>query len=274
MRRFLVALSCCCVLVLLGSNHPLAVYNGAADGTGHPAVGFVLGAKGPDPCDYNAQAIGCSGVLIAPDLFLSTGDCTDSVKDSIATGFIDDGWIILDAEGLVAGETEPALDCSKFIHIESYDINPEYLATGNGDVGVMTLAVSQSIAPVSLPPVRDLRPKPRKRLPDITPVSFGELADAGAPGGFDIFTLKRRLAHASFGTLGAELHTATFDPVAGSDRPCVGFLTRGGPAFETDTNQVFSLAKYPNGTCDITASFQRLDVPSVRNFLANYVTLP
>lgn len=275
MRRIFVASSCVLVLALAGASLSLAVYNGAADGTGHPAVGFVLGTKGADPCDYLSQAIGCSGVLIAPNYFLSTGECTDAVFSSIASGFIDDGWIILDADPLVAGDPEPTLDCTKFIHIEAYDLNPVYLSTfgQQGDVGVMTLATAQSITPVSLPPVRNLRPRPKKRLPDITPVSFGELANPASPGGFDIFTLSRRFAHAAFGNLGAETHTATFDNVPGGDQPCIGFLSRGGPTFET-SSQIFSLAKYPGAGCDNTAAFQRLDVPSVRDFLSSYVTLP
>src|SRR5262249_45484820 len=119
-----------------------------------------------------------------------------------------------------------------------------------------------------------LKPKPLKKLPNITTVSFGELPSTTTPGSFDIFTLARRFAHTAFASLGAELHTATFDTVAGPDQPCVGFLTRGGPNFETGTNQVFSLARYPASSCDNTASFQRLDVPSVRNFLSNYIPLP
>lgn len=258
------------LLILSGSSSLFAIYNGAADGTGHPAVGFVLGTKGPDPCDYNQQAIGCSGVLIAPNYFLSTGDCVSSVEDSIASGFIDDGWVILDAQPLVAGDPEPTLDCTKFVHIDTYDLNPGY--TVSGDVGVMTLATAQSITPATLPPFNRLKPKPKKNLPDITGVSFGELPGAG--GGFDIFTLLRRFAHAAFGTIGPDLHVAIFDQLPGPDDPCVGFLTRGGPIFATGTNQVVSLARYPATTCDNSASFQRLDVNSVRPFLSNYVTLP
>ena len=276
MRRFLVSVPCVISLALLGSSPPLAVYNGTEDTTGHPAVGFVLGTIGADPCDYHAQAIGCAGVLIAPNVFLSTAECTNAVKDSIDTGFIDDGWIILDAEPLVPGEDDAVLDCTKFVHIDSFDINPAYVSSfgTQGDVGVMILADSQAITPASLPPRNRLKPHPRKRLPDITTVSFGELADAGAPGGFDIFTLSRRFAHAALGSITGQTHVASLDPIAGMSLPCIGFVARGGPNFVTGSNEVVSLAKYPSGSCDNPATFQRLDVQSVRNFLSSYVTLP
>ena len=273
MRKPLVAFACSLGVLLFGGAAALAVYNGSADGTGHPAVGFVLGTIGTDPCDYDAQAIGCSGVLIAPDIFLTTADCADSIKDSIATGFIDDGWVILDADPLVPGAPEATLDCSKFVHIDTIDLNPVAVSSGGsqGDVGVMILASAQSITPATLPAENRLKPKPKKRLPDITTVSFGELPGTS---GFDIFTLARRFSHAVFGAIGAESHVATLDAIPGPDDPCVGFLTRGGPNFVTGTNQIVSLAKYPATTCDTTATFQRLDVPSVRSFLSSYVTLP
>ncbi len=270
-RPFSLVAAGAAVLILGGSSALFAIYNGAADGTGHPAVGFVLGTKGADPCDYENQAIGCSGVLIASNYFLSTADCVNAVKDSIDTGFIDDGWVILDAAPLVAGDPEATLDCTKFVHIDSFDINPAYTGSA-GDVGVMTLATAQSITPAALPTFNRLKPKPKKNLPDITGVSFGELPGAG--GGFDIFTLARRFAHATFGTIGPEVHVANFDPIVGPDDPCVGFLARGGPNFITGTNTVVSLAQYPATTCDTAASFQRLDVNSVRPYLSNYVTLP
>ena len=275
MRKLLFGIACVCALMLLGTGRPLAVYNGAEDGNAHPAVGFVLGTIGPDPCDYEAQAIGCSGVLIAPTVFLSTAECTDAIKDSIETGFVDDGWVILDADPLVPGAPEAALDCSKFVHIDGFDINPAYVSSlGNqGDVGVMILETAQSITPVSLPPRNRLKPHPRKRLPDITTASFGELANPASPGGFDIFTLARRQSHAAIGSVGSETHEAILDG-SGTDQPCIGFVARGGPNFVTGDNEIVSLARYPNGACDDPATFQRLDVPSVRSFLSAYVTLP
>lgn len=276
MRRLLVASACVCALILLGSGQPLAVYNGSEDGNGHPAVGFVLGTIGPDPCDYEAQAIGCSGVLIAPNVFLSTAECTDAIRDSIDTGFIDDGWIILDANPLVPGAPEAALDCSKFVHIDGFDINPTYFSSfGNqGDVGVMLLGAAQSITPASLPPRNRLKPRPTRKLPDITTASFGELANPASPGGFDIFTLARRQSHAALGAISAETHVATLDAVPGTDQPCIGFVARGGPNFVTGSDEVVSLARYPAGACDNPATFQRLDVSSVRSFLSAYATVP
>ncbi len=47
MRRFSMAVACLSVLILFGAGQPLAVYNGAEDGAGHPAVGFVVGTSDP-----------------------------------------------------------------------------------------------------------------------------------------------------------------------------------------------------------------------------------
>ncbi len=150
-------------------------------------------------------------MLVGPDVFLSTAECTDAFESSIASGFIEDAWVTLDANPLDEGEIEPALDCTTFVHVTAFDINPLYFSSfgAQSDVGVVILEASQSITPASLPPRNRLKSHPRKNLPDITTVSSGLLADAGSPTGFDTFTLARRFSHAAFGAIGSDTQVAS-----------------------------------------------------------------
>jgi hypothetical protein len=52
----------------------------------------------------------------------------------------------------------------------------------------------------------------------------------------------------------------------------VGFFENGGGAFVTGTNEILSVI--PSQGCTTVSFNQRLDVPSVRNFLDDFVTLP
>src|SRR6058998_3877944 len=102
-RPIVMTVSASAALLFLIS--PAAAVNfGLSDGNGHPAVGFILGTTGPAPCGYLSQSVGCSGVLIAPDVFLTSGDCSSAFADGLSTGFIDDVWVILDAVTQVPGD--------------------------------------------------------------------------------------------------------------------------------------------------------------------------
>jgi hypothetical protein len=56
--------------------------------------------------------------------------------------------------------------------------------------------------------------------------------------------------------------------------PCITNVSSGGPAFLGATNEIISLAIFPPAGCHVALPFQRLDVDSVRGFLAGFVTLP
>src|SRR3990170_715510 len=76
MKKNLVTLSAVVVLLAITVVPALAITNGQPDGTNHPYVGLlVFDAEYPD--GSVAPAWRCSGSLIAPNVVLTAGHCTD-----------------------------------------------------------------------------------------------------------------------------------------------------------------------------------------------------
>jgi len=257
--------------VLVGLVPVVSVTDGQPDAGAHPAVGFIMGTKG-DPCVYLNQFVGRSGVLIAPDILLATGEATSAIEDSIATGFIDTGWVIMDPQPFVVGAPEPdTFDCNKMIAISSIVTNPTW-TTGGADVGVIILAQAQPITPAALPTLGRL--KKIKREP-LTVVTFGEVSDPDVEA-----SLTQRSASATTANpvnLKLDTHTVTLDPATPpAPDPCIGFLNQGGATFVGSTNELISLVRWdqPQPACHATNTHQRLDVQSARDFLDDFVTVP
>ena len=79
-RQRIVSVASVVVLFLLGTNRTHAIINGTLDGNLHPNVGVVI-FEGPD-----GQLISpCSGVLIAPTVFVGAAHCADFIESSGAT---------------------------------------------------------------------------------------------------------------------------------------------------------------------------------------------
>src|SRR4029078_12444971 len=79
-RQRIVSVASVVVLFLLGTNRTHAIINGTLDGNLPPTVGVVI-CEGPD-----GQLISpCSGVLIAPTVFVGAAHCADFIESSGAT---------------------------------------------------------------------------------------------------------------------------------------------------------------------------------------------
>ncbi|MGH9867906.1 MAG: hypothetical protein ACREAA_07060 [Candidatus Polarisedimenticolia bacterium] len=273
--RFLPSLLAACFLV--GLSPAIGVENGAPDGTGHPAVGFILGTLG-DPCT-GGQFIGFNGVLIAPDLLLTTGNIALETQLHIDENFFDTAWVILDPEPLVSPTAPVVFDCSKFVRVVEIIVNPFYLNDpdrNEGDVGLLRLETPQAAQVADLPVFNRLKHMPRNPAPALSYVAFGRIQDPSRPSGFDLTTIKRRSATAAtVKPVKGEVHNVELAPATtGGFDPCITNVSSGGPAFIGVTNEIVSLAIFPPTGCHVALPFQRLDVNSVRNFLAGYVTLP
>jgi len=263
------------VALLLNASAILAVENGQPDGDGHPAVGFIIGTKG-DPCSGD-QFLGFGGVLIGPDVFLTTGNIALETQLHIDEGFFDTAWIILDPEPLVAPTVPVRFDCTKFVRVVSIVVNPVYLNDpdrNEGDVGVLMLETSQTVPPADLPVQNRLRHLSKQET--LTYVGFGRIQDPGQPSGFDLTTLMRRFTSIKTRRpIKGETMNVDLDPSStGGFDPCITNVSSGGPAIVGATNEIVSLAVFPNPGCHVALPFQRLDVASVRVFLSGFVTLP
>jgi len=261
--------------LLLATAPSLAVNDGLFDGALHPAVGFLVGSQDASGC--SGQAIGCSAVLVAPDVLITSAECAIDFNEALATsGFIKHVWVTF--------EPDDPFDCSQFIEIGSPGddglpftgdpneeipliANPAFDPAhgGSGNVAVGRLSAPTTVVPAELPPAADLFTL--SRLQPYTVVAYGIDTDE------NVFSLKRRFAAARSLGFTSELLALTFK-LSGQIRACIGALNPGGAAFLESTNRVEALVTDTKGGCNANSTYQRLDVDSVREFLAPYVTLP
>ncbi len=268
-------LAAAAAILVLATAPCLAVNDGLPDSSTHPAVGFLIGSQDPTGC--LGQAVGCSAVLISPDVVITSAECAIDFNEALATpGFISHVWVTF--------EPNHPFDCSQFIEIGSPgddglpftgDPNEEvpFIANsaydpahgGSGNVAVGRLPAPVAIVPAELPSAGDLFTL--SRLQPYTVVAYGFDTDQ------NILSLTRRFASGRSLGFTSEVLALTFK-LGGQIDACIGFLNQGGAAFLESTNTVQALVTDTKGGCNANSTYQRLDVDSVRDFLAPYVTLP
>jgi trypsin len=245
-------------LMLLSVAPAAAVNGGLLDDTAHPAVGLLIGSTDQSGC--HGQVVGCSGVLIAPDVFLTSARCVEQFNEALATpGFITHVWVTF--------EPNDPFDCSQVTEVTSLTSNPAFNTgkTRGGDVGVARLAAPVAITPATLPPAADLFTLPRNQPYMV--VAYGTEA------GGNTLTLARRFAVARSLGFTSEVLALTFK-LGGANSSCIGGVNEGGAVFVGSTDSIVALVTDDKGGCGANSTYQRLDVPSVRNFLDDFVTLP
>jgi secreted trypsin-like serine protease len=266
MRALVLALVAAAMLSVVGPAS--AITFGQADGGLHPEVGALL-------ADYDPNSPGpdvlCSGTLIAPTVFLTAGHCTDFLQSegishvwvTFAPSYDEDSTSL---SGLISG---------------SYVTDPDYGYSGQGgnsdphDLAVVLLdAPAIGITPAQLPPANLLE---QLNLPaqTFTAVGYGtvrEIKQTG-PNAF-FFDAVRRYVEQTFLSLHRSWLTLDMNPSTGSGGTCYG--DSGGPHFlgGPSSNLEVSLTVTGDSVCRATDTTYRLDTPSARDFLGNYVALP
>lgn len=275
MLRRTPALAAAATILLLTTAPSLAVNDGLLDGSTHPAVGFLVGSRDANGC--LGQAVGCSAVLIAPDVLMTSAECAVAFNEALMTpGFISHVWVTF--------EPNDPFDCSQFVEVGSAGAdgipftgdageviplvaNPAFDPDhgGSGNVAVGRLAAPVAVSPVELPSAGELFTLDRSQA--YTVVAYGINTDE------NLLSLARRFATARSLGFTSELLALTFK-LGGQTRACIGSLNEGGAAFVESTNRVEALVTDKKGGCSGNSTYQRLDVDSVRDFLGQYVTLP
>src|SRR5512143_3864125 len=85
-----------------------AAVAGVPDGNGHPSVGHIFGQLDPGSTCVAQVIANCVGVLIAPRVVVTTGDCTDAFANATEYGFnLTATWITFNSGN--------ALDCGQAV---------------------------------------------------------------------------------------------------------------------------------------------------------------
>jgi hypothetical protein len=251
----------------LAAGRAQAITNGQLDGNGHPNVGVMVVDFGDGP-----QRL-CSGELIAPTQFLTAGHCTSFLVNNPA---------------LLGVTFDPTYDpsTSAVIPATAVTVDPQF-GKDEGDfhdLGVITLATPVAATPVVLPPaglLDRLAAQGGLHGRDFTNVGYGATGFAfggGMPQLVDFDQAVRRISTSPFQSLQPNVLLLQGNTNAtGQGGTCVGdsgsasYLNVGGVDVAV---AIVTLRSNVSGRCVANDAKYRLDTPSARAFLGQFVPLP
>lgn len=206
----------------------------------------------------------CSGTLIAPDVFLTASHCTIGETDV---------WVSFEKEIV-----EPV---TTGLHPGTAYTNVDFGVNGGGsdwhDIAVVILDEPVGITPAGLPEeglLDDMKADKSLREATFTAVGYGVVRDVKTGGfnsiDFEGYDGKRRFADQTLLSLQKTVLGLSMQPSTGDGGTCYG--DSGGPHFLGD--MVVSITVTGDAPCRASDKTYRLDTPSARAFLGEYVTLP
>jgi hypothetical protein len=238
MRRVVVAVAgtVAAILALAVALPANAITNGAPDGTAHPQVGALLA---PKPYSDGTWAT-CSGTLISPTVFLTAAHCDQDVSRVAVT---------FDAEYNAATGTT---------WWGAWHADPAYRNAQSDPHDIAVVVLERAITG-ALP----------KGTP-ITSVGYGAQSVTVDKGPTFHYADVRYAATGTLSTVTPNWLRASMNPTVGDGGTCYG--DSGGPNFVGDILAATTITG--DFMCRATNVDYRLDTPSARAFLRQYVTLP
>jgi V8-like Glu-specific endopeptidase len=250
MRRLVLALAVLAA-VLLPAAPAGAITYGQVDGNRHPSTGGLV-----NPTQYSDGTwLYCSGTLISPTVFLTAAHCAE--------------------DGERVGVTfDPDYEAGDKVYYGTFQADPLYPGNSSDshDIAVVVLdRAVKGITPALLPTADSLSGlSPTQQF---TSVGYGAYEVTNSPGGHRYLYDDVRMV--GTGTLNAVNKTwlrISGNPATGNSNTCYG--DSGGPNFLGTTNVIAGITITGDAVCRSTNVVYRLDTPSARAFLGQYVTLP
>ena len=257
MFRKMLALLCLTPLFLV--SRASAITYGVPDGGDHPNVGAFIVEDGT-----GSREIWCTGTLISPTVFLTASHCTIDPERL--------GWRVF-----VTFDTK--YTSKSKLYEGTPHTNPGYnqAQSDSGDIAVVTFATPiRGITPASLPSAGlfDRMPLNGQKF---TAVGYGihEVNVGGGPP-TAAFTSDRWRSVSEFNALNPYWLRLSQNDATGDSGTCYG--DSGGPNFlgagADETPIIAALTVTGDYYCNATNVTYRLDTPSARAFLGQFVTLP
>jgi secreted trypsin-like serine protease len=262
------------VLLLLCVSAPApAITFGEPDGTTHPFVGsMVVSIPGEGVLQW------CSGTLIAPQVFLTASHCTQPVNSFLAGNPGSVFYVTFD----------PVIDTTGLtgtFYTGTPHTNPLYASGGNNDpfdVAVITLDQAPPITPAHLPTaglLDAMKADHSLSSTRFTAVGYGTTRDAMQKGWQGILdNVARENVDQSFRTLSTAWAVFDMLPTGSNDSGGTCYGDSGGPHFihinGVETDIVAATTITGDSQCKSQDKDYRMDTPSARDFLGQFVTLP
>jgi len=249
MKLFIVAAAL--VAALATASPAAAITNGTADGAKHPNVGGLV-----SPTQYSDGTwLYCSGTLISPTVFLTAAHCA--------------------ADGERVGVTfDSAYEAGDKVYYGTFEADPLYPGPSSDSHDIAVVVFSQpvkGITPAKLPAADSL--SNLSSTQKFTSVGYGAYEVTNGPGGHQYLYDDVRMV--ATGTLNATNKTwlrISMNASTGNGGTCYG--DSGGPNFLGTTNIIAAITITGDAVCRSTNVDYRLDTPSARAFLGQYVKLP
>lgn len=291
MKKLTIGIVFGLILVLAIATVASAITNGQPDGEAHPYVALLI--FGEETEDGFVPYWRCSGGLIAPDVILTAGHCTDGATD--ARVWFDEGpvpWGTWDPEANPTCAGATGYPCTGDAEGTPYT-NPDYGTGGPGnglpafdyrDVGIVVLDEDVDVGGFAALPTAGLVDT-LKNKSAIDFVGYGVQYQAQIPGNevpppppppYQRWTGPRiRMYAPSQLVSGKFVHSAEFmklslNPGGGKGGTCFG--DSGGPDLLGGTDTVLAVNSYvTNVNCSGVGYSSRVDIPEVLEWIDTFM---
>ncbi len=240
------------VIVVMTQNATAITY-GVPDQHRHPGVGALVGTFDSETYPY------CSGTLIAPTVFLTASHCdlhTSTVYITFDEQFVEEQSLLYEG---------------------TFYPHPEFRSRQNDPHDIAVVILDQpitGITPAQLPTTAQFDHLKGKQT--FTAVGYGGLEMLPAPGGHTkTYPDARYYAVSSLNATNPAWLRLSQNPATGDGGTCYG--DSGGPNFwgagTDETTVIAGITITGDAVCRATNVIYRLDTPSARDFLGNFVHL-
>jgi len=284
MKKITISIILGLILVLSMVSGALAVTNGQPDGDNHPYVGLLVFDVAPGTPGWR-----CSGSLIAPNVVLTAGHCTDGAVAARA-------WFVEKLQNPDGSYIVPDYPGGGMVAIEGTpNTNPKYRSPenpyggGNGlpafsyrDTGIVVLDEPVDMDEYAALPTPGLVDTLQNKT-GMDFVGYGVQFEAQIPGNllpqpppyYRWTGLKNRMYAPSELVSGKFVHSAEYlklalNPGGGSGGTCFG--DSGGPDLLGGTNTVLGVNSYvTNINCSGVGYSARVDIPEVLEWINTFM---
>ena len=205
----------------------------------------------------------CSGTLISPTVFLTAAHCVTGLPPGIGGFFVTFDSQFTQSSTLIPGTPHAHPDFNQ-------------RQSDPADIAVVVLGSAVGVSPATLPTAGlfdQLSAAGALKGQTFTAVGYGGLETklGGGPPTRD-FLEQRRVAVSTFNALNPAWLRLSQNPATGDGGTCYG--DSGGPNFFGTSPMIAAITIIGDAMCRATNVVYRLDTPTARGFLVQYVTLP